>query len=62
MYKTKLPFLIVFNKIDVASHEFALRWMDDLDEFQVCRCRADSNQHRTCNRLRSSRTRRIWAR
>ncbi|CEO98436.1 GPN-loop GTPase [Plasmodiophora brassicae] len=35
MYKTRLPFLIVFNKTDVVSHRFAERWMDDVEEFEA---------------------------
>eukprot|EP00474_Spongospora_subterranea_P010460 CRZ10918.1 hypothetical protein [Spongospora subterranea] len=34
MYKTKLPFLIVFNKIDVVSHQFAEDWMNDIELFE----------------------------
>lgn len=34
MYKTKLPFLIVFNKTDVVSHTFAEEWMRDVDAFE----------------------------
>jgi len=33
MYKTQLPFLLVFNKIDVASAAFAVEWMQDSDTF-----------------------------
>jgi len=33
MYKSKLPFLLVFNKTDVTSHAFAQEWMSDLDAF-----------------------------
>jgi len=35
LYKTKLPFLLVFNKTDVQSHAFALEWMRDFESFQV---------------------------
>jgi hypothetical protein len=35
MYKTKLPFLIVFNKVDVMAHDFAVRWMTDIEAFDV---------------------------
>ncbi len=35
MYKTKLPFLIVFNKVDVMTHDFALRWMSDVEAFDA---------------------------
>lgn len=34
LYKTKLPFLLVFNKTDVVSHVFAEEWMADLNTFQ----------------------------
>lgn len=34
MYKTKLPIVIVFNKTDVVSHEFAQEWMTDFESFR----------------------------
>ena len=34
LYKARLPFVIVFNKIDVQSHDFALEWMHDFEAFQ----------------------------
>lgn len=34
LYKTKLPFLLVFNKTDVQDHEFAVDWMRDFEVFQ----------------------------
>ncbi|XP_013062198.2 GPN-loop GTPase 1-like [Biomphalaria glabrata] len=34
LYKTKLPFLIVMNKIDIISHSFAQEWMTDFEAFQ----------------------------
>lgn len=34
LYKTKLPFIVVFNKIDTQRHEFALEWMQDFEAFQ----------------------------
>ncbi|KAL4457380.1 hypothetical protein ABPG75_012245 [Micractinium tetrahymenae] len=33
LYKTRLPVLLVFNKVDVARHEFALDWMADFENF-----------------------------
>ena len=33
MYKTKLPFVLVFNKVDVVPCEFAQEWMEDFDSF-----------------------------
>jgi GPN-loop GTPase len=35
MYKTKLPFILVFNKTDVQPHNFALDWMQDFEAFQL---------------------------
>jgi len=35
LYKTKLPFVLVFNKTDVVSHEFAVEWMQDYEAFQT---------------------------
>jgi len=35
LYKTKLPFILVFNKTDVQPHDFALDWMADFEEFQA---------------------------
>ncbi|EHS63031.1 hypothetical protein PGTUg99_024480 [Puccinia graminis f. sp. tritici] len=34
LYKTRLPFLLVFNKTDVQAHDFALEWMEDFESFQ----------------------------
>ncbi|PLW58341.1 hypothetical protein PCANC_00597 [Puccinia coronata f. sp. avenae] len=34
LYKTRLPFILVFNKVDVQSHDFALEWMQDFESFQ----------------------------
>ncbi|KAJ3843122.1 XPA-binding protein 1 [Lentinula raphanica] len=34
LYKTKLPFVLVFNKTDVQPHDFALEWMHDFEAFQ----------------------------
>ncbi|XP_078440234.1 P-loop containing nucleoside triphosphate hydrolases superfamily protein [Wolffia australiana] len=35
LYKTRLPVIIVFNKVDVARHEFALEWIEDFEAFQA---------------------------
>uniref|UniRef100_A0A9I9CUJ3 GPN-loop GTPase 1 n=1 Tax=Cucumis melo TaxID=3656 RepID=A0A9I9CUJ3_CUCME len=35
LYKTRLPVVLVFNKTDVAKHEFALEWMEDFEAFQA---------------------------
>ncbi|ANB14294.1 GTPase NPA3 [Sugiyamaella lignohabitans] len=34
LYKTKLPMIIVFNKIDAQDPEFAKEWMSDFEKFQ----------------------------
>ena len=34
LYRTKLPLVICFNKIDVVSHEFCMEWMRDNETFQ----------------------------
>jgi len=34
LYKTKLPFILVFNKTDVQPHHFAVEWMQDFEAFQ----------------------------
>ncbi|ORY24466.1 hypothetical protein BCR39DRAFT_546718 [Naematelia encephala] len=34
LYKTRLPFILVFNKTDVTPHDFALEWMDDFQAYQ----------------------------
>ncbi|CAK0757030.1 GPN-loop GTPase 1 [Coccomyxa viridis] len=33
LYKTKLPLLLAFNKVDVVRHEFAVEWMKDYETF-----------------------------
>ena len=40
LYKSRLPVLLVFNKVDVARHEFALDWMADFDNFHQVRVMA----------------------
>lgn len=34
MYKSKLPFIVVMNKIDIVDHSFAVEWMTDFESFQ----------------------------
>jgi len=34
LYKTKLPFIIAMNKVDVVSHAYAVEWMADFEVFQ----------------------------
>ncbi|KAJ4950082.1 hypothetical protein NE237_026914 [Protea cynaroides] len=35
LYKTRLPLVLAFNKIDVAQHQFALEWMEDFEVFHA---------------------------
>uniref|UniRef100_A0A452ZDR2 GPN-loop GTPase n=1 Tax=Aegilops tauschii subsp. strangulata TaxID=200361 RepID=A0A452ZDR2_AEGTS len=35
LYKTRLPLVLTFSKVDVAKHEFALEWMQDFEAFQA---------------------------
>ncbi|MBA0858438.1 hypothetical protein Goshw_026136 [Gossypium schwendimanii] len=35
LYKTRLPLVLAFNKVDVAQHQFALEWMEDFETFQA---------------------------
>ncbi|CAG2069460.1 unnamed protein product [Timema podura] len=34
LYKTKLPFIVVMNKVDVVEHGYAVEWMRDFESFQ----------------------------
>lgn len=34
LYKMKLPFVLVFNKIDIVKHDFAQKWIRDFSAFQ----------------------------
>ena len=40
LYKSRLPFIIAYNKTDVEPHDFALEWMADFEAFQVRACAA----------------------
>lgn len=35
LYKTRLPLLLVFNKTDIARHDFAVEWMQDFEAFNA---------------------------
>ncbi|KAJ9103217.1 hypothetical protein QFC21_002640 [Naganishia friedmannii] len=34
LYKTRLPFILVFNKTDAQPYDFAIEWMQDFEAFQ----------------------------
>mmetsp|Transcript_17619 Transcript_17619/g.16858 ORF Transcript_17619/g.16858 Transcript_17619/m.16858 type:complete len:145 (+) Transcript_17619:119-553(+) len=42
LYKSKIPLLICFNKIDVLDHTFALQWMSDYESFDQSLSQVDS--------------------
>ncbi|XP_050902612.1 GPN-loop GTPase QQT2 [Lathyrus oleraceus] len=50
LYKTRLPLILAFNKVDVAKHEFALEWMKDFEVFQAA---ASPDQSYTSNLTQS---------
>ncbi|KAI4484608.1 hypothetical protein M0804_007174 [Polistes exclamans] len=33
LYKTKLPFIVAMNKIDIVNHSYAVEWMQDFEAF-----------------------------
>jgi GTPase SAR1 family protein len=35
LYKTRLPLVVAFNKVDAVAHDLALAWMADFDAFQT---------------------------
>lgn len=54
LYKTKLPFILVFNKTDVKSYDFAKTWMTDFEEFQAALRREEEGEERYMNSLMNS--------
>ena len=51
LYKLKLPFIILFNKIDVVSHEECLEWMQDFDAFSAALEQDTSYMATLCNSM-----------
>ena len=43
LYKTKLPMILVFNKIDVKDADFAKEWMTDFEAFQAALKQEEDN-------------------
>ena len=37
LYKTKLPFIVAFNKVDVMPHDFLVEWMQDITSLILLR-------------------------
>jgi len=42
LYKTKLPFMIAFNKVDVMGHSFLQEWMEDFEKIGAALSRESS--------------------
>ena len=42
LYKSKTPLLVVFNKIDILDHAFAMEWMTDFDTFDSALAKQDN--------------------
>eukprot|EP00882_Tetradesmus_deserticola_P010858 GHRQ01011477.1.p1 GENE.GHRQ01011477.1~~GHRQ01011477.1.p1 ORF type:complete len:380 (+),score=160.64 GHRQ01011477.1:586-1725(+) len=49
LYKTRLPMLLAFNKVDVSRHEFALEWMADFEAYSAA-LEADASYAATLSR------------
>ncbi|OMJ19281.1 GPN-loop GTPase 1 [Smittium culicis] len=43
MYKTQLPFVLVFNKTDVVSEEVCVEWLRDFETFQQALMQQDES-------------------
>jgi len=43
LYRTKLPFFLVFNKADIVKPDFAIKWMSDFEAFQTALAEAQSS-------------------
>ncbi len=52
LYKTRLPIVLVFNKIDIIDHSFAVEWMTDYETFQTA-VEADKSYSSTLTRSMS---------
>jgi len=47
LYKTRLTFILVFNKTDVQPHDFAIEWMQDFEAFQAALSAHGSQREKT---------------
>jgi GPN-loop GTPase len=49
LYRSRLPLVLIFNKVDVCSHDFALEWMADFEAFAAA-LDADASYSATLSR------------
>lgn len=42
LYKSKIPLLVVFNKVDIVECKFAQQWMTDYDSFDEALSKQDN--------------------
>jgi GTPase SAR1 family protein len=54
LYKTRLPFVLAFNKTDVQPHDFAATWMEDFEAFQAALDEANARSEAYINSLTRS--------
>lgn len=54
LYKSRLPFVVAFNKVDVAPHAFAVEWMENFDSFQTALDDANAHSEAYINSLTRS--------
>jgi translation initiation factor IF-2 len=54
LYKSRLPFVVAFNKVDVQPHAFAVEWMEHFDSFQAALDEANLHSDSYINSLTRS--------
>ncbi len=54
LYKSRLPFVVAFNKVDVTPHAFAVEWMENFDSFQTALDDANAHSEAYINSLTRS--------
>jgi len=54
LYKSRLPFVVAFNKIDVTPHAYAVDWMENFDSFQTALDEANLHSEAYINSLTRS--------
>ena len=54
LYKSRLPFVVAFNKVDVQPHAFAVEWMEHFDTFQTALDEANLHSDSYINSLTRS--------